>query len=187
MASLTSVGAKNFHTHAMDGLFFANVAIEFASLGWEGEKNGLIQSKLHLYALAIEVAFKSLALRSGATLEECKVASHRVSRQIELVEKHGVVVPNELKKRLSDDKWFHKMLFMTRYPEVMRAPMNFENTLFFHSNYPEMIAAILEIPCDAPLGFEKGSALDEIHNKFLYAKESQAKVARIYGRKTPKS
>ena len=157
MASLTSVGAKNFHTHAMDGLFFANVAIEFASLGWEGEKNGLIQSKLHLYALAIEVAFKSLALRSGATLEECKVASHRVSRQIELVEKHGVVVPNELKKRLSDDKWFHKMLFMTRYPEVMRAPMNFENTLFFRSKTPTMLETLITASQNKMTGHERFS------------------------------
>lgn len=169
MASLTSVGAKAFHKHAIDGLQFADVAIQFAALGWEAEKNGLIKPRLHRYALAIEVAFKSLALRSGATLDECKKTGHYISKQIELVQKHGVLVPETLKKRLSDDKWFRKMLFMTRYPEMLRAPMTFENTLFFHSNYPEMIAAILEIPCDAPLGFEKGSALDEIENKLQYS------------------
>lgn len=37
-----------------------------------------------------------------------------------------------------------KMLFMRRYPEVLREQMTFENTLFFHGNFPEMIAEILK-------------------------------------------
>lgn len=147
--------------HSFDGLLFAKAAIEFAALGLLAEKGRKIAVQLHLYALALEIAFKSLALRAGATPEECKqVAGHKISKMIAMIEAKGVTVPPDLKRRLNDDDWFRKMLGI-RYPVFIAKP-TVENTLFFHKNYPEMIAAILEIPCDAPLTFTGRSALAEI-------------------------
>jgi hypothetical protein len=161
--------------HGLDGMQFANSAIEFAALAWEAEKHGIVGSRLHLYALAIELALKSLALRSGATPGECKsVAGHKISAMIRLVEGRGVIVCKDLQLRLNDDKWFQMML-ATRYPVFIVNPA-FEDTLFFHKRYPETIAEILEIPCDSPLSFEGDSALNEI--KTLLARK-RSRTARL--------
>lgn len=144
----------------VDGKRFANAAIEFTALAMEGEKAGIIGTRLHLYALAIEVAFKSLAIRSGSSPMECKKASHAISKMVAIIESYGTVVPDSLKRRLNDDRWFKKMLD-TRYPNFPEVP-SLEETLFFHRNYPEMIAEILEIPCSGELAFDGGSALKEI-------------------------
>lgn len=144
-----------------DGHGFARAAVEFAAMAWAAEQSGkVVSSRLHLYALAIELGFKSLALRIGATPADCKTASHRISEMVRLVEKHGVIVPTDITRRLNDDEWFRKMLG-SRYPIYIANP-TLENTLFFHSNYPETIAGVLEIPCLCPLAFEGGSALGEI-------------------------
>ena len=73
---------------------------------------------------------------------------------IELVERHGPAIPQNLKQRLDDDAWFKSMLG-ARYP-TMGA------TVFVHSNYPKMIAEILEIEVSSPLRFEGGSASAEL-------------------------
>lgn len=133
----------------------------FAALALEAERAGIIGTRLHLYALAIEVAFKSLAIRSGSSPAECKRgAGHRISKMIEIIESQGTAVPESLKRRLNNDRWF-KMMLETRYPNYPSNP-TLENTLFFHSNYPEIIAEILEIPCPGELGFAGGSAWNEI-------------------------
>jgi|ERR1044071_102797 hypothetical protein len=158
--------------HGPDGMSFANAAVEFAALGWEAEQCGIVSAQLHLYALSIELAFKSLALRVGATLAECKKSGHRVSEIIRLIESRGIKIPAALKRRLNNDKWFQKMLG-TRYPVLIANP-TIENTVFFHKDYPEMIAGILEIPCSSPLGFEGNSALHEIKT-LLSSKRAKGK------------
>ena len=147
--------------HSVDGMLFANSAIGFTALAWLGEQAGIVlDARLHLYALAIELSFKSLALRSGATPGECKKAGHRISEVIRLIENRGVEVPAGLKQRLNHDDWFKKML-KVRYPIKIDNP-SLDETVFFHKNYPEMIAAILEIPCACPLHYADGGAIGEI-------------------------
>lgn len=163
--------------YVIDGVLFSNEAVEFAALGLIARRNGCLRPQLHLYAIAIELAFKSLALRVGATLKECKDASHKISEMIKLVEQYGVTVPNDLKRR-SDDIWFKNLLLLSRYPSLNRSN-SLDEMLLLHRNYPkiylEMIASILEIPCICPLHFEGGSALTEITNR-LDVKEDKSNV-----------
>ena len=149
-------------TEILDGLMFAQTAIQFASLGLTAGKASWTTPQVHLYALAIELAFKSLAIRSGATVQECKKAGHRVSRMIALIEGKGTFVTERIKTRLSDDIWFNSFLFLSRYPTFTNRNTSLENTIFLHSDYPQMIATILEVPCKWQLGFNEGSALCEI-------------------------
>jgi hypothetical protein len=150
----------------MDANGFINAAIEFTALGIIAaqSKKGL-GTKYHLFALGIELAFKALALRCGATPAECKKkCCHRVTDMIALCGKLGAKIPASLKRRLNDDHWFKKMLD-TRYPTFNLSP-TFKETLFVHSNYPEMIAEILSIHAPVKIRFEGGSALSEIKSKY---------------------
>jgi len=147
-----------------DGVCFAHTAVQFAALALTaGEKKWSFPQN-HLYALAIELSFKSLALRSGATVDECRSAGHDPSKIMELIEKHGTSVPTRLKTRLSDKQWFHAFLFMSRYPAPSELNTSLDKTIFLHPDYPEMIAEILEAPCRWPLSFESGGALGEMRN-----------------------
>jgi len=148
----------------LDGVHFAHEAVEFAALALIAKGNGWKHPELHLYALAIELSFKSLALRSGATPEQCKKASHRISDMIALIETCGTRVPQRLKDRLSDDRWFKSFLLLTRYPVVSEQNSSIDTTIFLHPDYPEMIAEILEAPCTWSLSFEGGNALSEIQS-----------------------
>jgi len=149
----------------LNGVGFAHGAVEFAAIGLIAGQNGCLNSQLHLFAVAIELAFKSIALLAGASLDDCKSASHSISKMIRLIERHGVNVPERLKTRLGDDKWFKKFLLLTRYPELV-PPTSLDKTITLHNDYPEMIAAILEIQCHCPLEFERGNALAEITGRF---------------------
>jgi hypothetical protein len=171
MPSYSSVGGKimpDFSSpQGINGLFFANAATEFASLGCIAEQNGLIGAKLHLFSLAIELAFKSLALRSGATVGQCKAANHTVSKMISLTESFGISIPSLIKRKLSDDKSFRDRLNGTRYPVF-----NPKEIITYHKNYTEMIAEILEIPCPRTLTFKGGSALAEIKQQVIALKQT---------------
>src|SRR5437773_1032554 len=101
--------------HSLDGMKLSNLVVEFTAMAILGAEANVSWSNLHLYALAIELAFKSLALRAGALPADCKKAGHKVSEMIGLVEKYGVPVPESLKQRLNNDKQFKSMLD-TRYP-----------------------------------------------------------------------
>lgn len=146
-----------------DGLCFAQNAIEFASLGLILEQKLISEQKvlgaasINLYTMAIELAFKSLALRSGATVSDCKKASHNISEIISLIEKHKIKMPELLDRKLNNDESFKSRLFGTRYPVF-----DPDEIITYHKNYPEMIAEILEIPCPIPLKFTGGSALVEL-------------------------
>jgi hypothetical protein len=118
--------------------------------------------QIHLYALAIELAFKSLAIRSGASVDECRGTRHYLSKMIALIEKHGTTVSARIKTRLSDDRWFRSFLLLSRYPALSELNTSLDNTIFLHPDYPEMIAEILENPCPLPLDFAGGNALAEI-------------------------
>ena len=142
--------AANFAEHGSQGMLYANAAIEFAALGQLG-----LDTRYHLFALAIELAFKSLALRVGATPDECRTANHKISKMIGLIENHGLKIPDEIKQRLNNDECFKSIIIDARYPQWGTGPI-------VHSNYPEMVAQILEISCDSPLSFEGGSASAEI-------------------------
>lgn len=150
-----------------DGLLFAQNAMEFASVGFIleqkriSEQQGLGAASINLYSMAIELAFKSLALRSGATVSDCKKASHNISEMIFLIQKHQIKIPELLDRKLNCDESFKSRLFGTRYPVF--AP---DKVISYHKNYPEMIAEILEIPCPIPLKFTGGSALAEL-KKFV--------------------
>ena len=148
--------------NVMDGLKFAHSAVQFASLALTAGKNGWPMPQCHLYALAIELAFKSLAIRSGASIDECRGTRHYLSKMIALIEKHGTVVSDRIKTRLSDDSWFRSFLLLSRYPALSVLNTSLDNTIFLHPDYPEMIAEILEMPCPLPLDFSGGSALAEI-------------------------
>jgi hypothetical protein len=164
MSSIAFVSGQKqpvLEKHSTDGMLFANAAIGFTALAWLGEQaNIILTARLHLYALAIDLSFKSLALRSGATPGECKKAGHRISEMIRLIESRGVVLPERLKQRLNDDEWFTKMVNV-RYPIMIPNP-SLREMVFFHKNYPEMIAQILEIPCACPLRYAEGGAIGEI-------------------------
>ena len=162
-----------------DGISFAHTAVQFASLGLVALQNKWSFPQYHLYALAIELAFKSLALRSGATVGECRVAGHDPTKMIELIERYGTTVPIRLKTRLSDKKWYHAFLFMSRYPAPSELNTSLDKTIFLHPDYPEMIADLLEIRCRWPLSFERGSALAEIKNpppRMTFAKFTETRA-----------
>ena len=149
MASL--IVQREVNVNNLEGVLYADAAIEFAALGQLANV-----SKYHLFALAIELAFKSVALRSGASRDQCKnSAGHSVSKIIAFIESLGATVSADLKRKLMDDAWFASML-SDRYPKIGAGP-------FVHSNYQELVAEILEIECAAaPLQFEGGSAFAEI-------------------------
>ena len=148
----------------MDGLFFAHTAVQFAALAISADQKNWGFPRTHLYALAIELSFKSLALRSGANIEQCRKAGHDPSKMIELIEQCGTIVSDRLKTRLADKEWFHAFLFMSRYPAVSELNSSLEKTILLHSDCLEMIAEILETACRWPLSFERGSALEELRN-----------------------
>lgn len=140
-----------------DGLLFANRAMEFTSLGCLAEQRRMVAVSVNLYSTAIELAFKSLALRSGATLDECKTANHNISKILILIQGFNIKIPEHLDRKLNDDKSFKNRLLGTRY-----TVFNPKEIITYHKNYPEMIAEILEIPCPIPLKFSDGSALAEL-------------------------
>jgi hypothetical protein len=172
MPSFSSVSGKSMtdffsSPQGMIGLSFARASTEFTSLGCIAEQNGLIGAKLHLFSIAIELAFKSLALRSGATVSQCKAANHTISKMITLTESFGISIPALIKRKLSDDKSFRDRLNGTRYPVFSS-----KEIITYHKNYPEMIAEILEIPCPRPLTFKGGSALAEIRQQVIALKQT---------------
>lgn len=83
---------------------------------------------------------------------------------IELIERCGTTVPTRLKVRLPHKQWFNAFLLMSRYPAISELNTSEDNTIFLHSDYPEMIAEILEAHCKWPLSFKGDSALEEIRN-----------------------
>lgn len=154
-----------------DGLLFAQNAMEFAGLGFILEQklntskkiigyvsiNPTSSASINLYSMSIELALKSLALRSGATVQQCKEASHNISEIFALIQKFNIKIPEILDRKLNDDKSFKNRLFGTRYPVFDPSEI-----ITYHKNYPEMIAEILEIPCLIPLKFTGGSAMAEL-------------------------
>jgi hypothetical protein len=74
-----------------------------------------------------------------------------------LIQQFKVKIPENLDRKLNDDKSFKSRLFGTRYPAF-----DPDDVITYHKNYPEMIAEILEIPCPIPLKFSGGSALAEL-------------------------
>ncbi len=145
-----------------DGVHFAHAAVRFANLGATAAEKSWDIQQYHLYALAIELGLKSLAIRSGATQDECRKAGHRPTVVIALIERYGTAVPEPLKTYLGDDKWFKAFLLLTRYPAISELNTSDDKTIFLHSDYPELIAAILEVPCKWPLHFEQPNALAEV-------------------------
>jgi hypothetical protein len=139
-----------------DGLSFAQRAMEFASLGFIAEQKRMVAVSVNLYSVAIELAFKSLALRSGATVSQCEKAGHGISKILSLIQSFNVIIPEYLDRKLNDDKSFKNRLLGTRY-----TVFDSKEAITFHKNYPEMIAEILEIRCPIPLKFADGSALAE--------------------------
>lgn len=148
----------------LDGVSYAHTAIQFAALALQAGSREWNFPKDHLFALAIELSFKSMALRSGATVAECRSAGHDPQKMITLIEKHGANVPARLKTRLSDKQWFQAFLFMSRYPALSELNTSLDKTIFLHADYPEMIAEILEANCRWSLSFEAGGALAHIKN-----------------------
>ncbi|WP_396263413.1 hypothetical protein [Haloferula sp. A504] len=153
---------RNLPMSVIDGVSYAHTAIQFAALALVAGERQWGFPKDHLFALAIELAFKSLALRSGSTVIECRSAGHDPEKMIALIEKHGATVPTRLKTRLSDKEWFKAFLFMSRYPALSELNTSLEKTIFLHPDYPEMIAEILEADCRWPLSFDPGGALHQI-------------------------
>ena len=152
---------RNVSMSVCDGISFAHTAVQFAALALKAGRHNWHFPQIHLFALAIELGFKSLALRSGATVAECKNAGHNPSKMIALIEQHGGVVPARIKQRLADKEWFQAFLFMSRYPALSELNSSLDKSILLHSDYPEMISEILEAPCRWPLSFERGSALQE--------------------------
>lgn len=153
----------------MDGVHFAHQAVEFAHLGFIAETKEMKRPQYHLFALAIELSLKSLAIRSDATPSECKKAGHKLADLIQLIENKGTTVPDSIKIRISDDDWFKSFFLLSRYPVISEEmeslkEKSLKNSLLLHDNYPGMIAEILETPCKWPLEFERGSAIEEIKN-----------------------
>lgn len=157
----------------MDACGFANAAIEFAALGIIAQKGRAHGTHYHLFALSIELAFKSLALRFGATPAQCKKAcGHKLTEMIKLCESLGAKIPKDLKRQLSNDEWFKKMLD-TRYPVFVLSP-TIKETLFVHSNYPQLIANILSIDAPVILTFDGGGAYEEIRKRFTSRNEQNS-------------
>lgn len=150
-----------------DGLLFAQRAMEFMSLGCIAEQRHMVAVSVNLYSIAIELAFKSLALRSGATVSQCEKAGHKISKILSLIQSFNIKIPEPLDRKLNDDKSFRNRLLGTRY-----TVFDPKEVITYHKNYPEMITAILEIPCPIPLKFSNGSALAEL--KKLVASLKQA-------------
>jgi hypothetical protein len=96
-------------------------------------------------------------LRAGATVNDCKKASHNISEMISLIQKHQIKIPELLDRKLNNDESFKNRLFGTRYPVF-----DPDEVITYHKNYPEMVAEILEIPCPIPLKFMDGSAMAEL-------------------------
>lgn len=146
--------------HSIDGMTFANAAIEFAALAWEAEKVGILTSRLHLYALAIELACKSLALRLGATPDQCKKACHKIEKMISLIESLGGIVSEDIKRRVNEERIFQGLVG-TRYP-IWRESTGIDDCVLIPSDLVGLVAAILDTPCASPLTFRGGGALAEI-------------------------
>jgi hypothetical protein len=140
-----------------DGLLFAKTAMEFTSLGCIAERKHMVAVSVNLYSIGIELAFKSLALRSGATVNQCEKAGHKISKILTLIQSFNIKIPEHLDRKLNNDKSFKNRLLGTRY-----TVFNPKEVITYHKNYPEMITAILEIPCPIPLKFSDGSALAEL-------------------------
>ena len=96
-----------------DGLLFANTAMQFTSLARIAELNKMVAVSVDLYTMAIEIAFKSLALRAGATLEDCEKAGHNITKLFALIERLGVKIPAMLDRKLNDPKSFKTRLLDT--------------------------------------------------------------------------
>lgn len=155
---------------ALAGLMYADNAICFTAFGiMSGQHKKSSIARFHLFALAIESALKSLALRSGATLDECKAAGHYITKMIALSERHGSTLSKALKLRLSDDDWFKDFFLLSRYPKLGPGPL-------FHKNYPEMIEQLLETRCRYKLKFDGGSAKAEIGLRIRCFNESACVV-----------
>ena len=144
-------------TEGADGLLFANTAMQFTSLARIAELNKMVAVSVHLYTMAIEIAFKSLALRAGATLKDCEKTGHNITKLFAMIERHGVKIPPMLDRKLNDPKSFKTRLLGTRY-----TVFNPKDVITYHKNYFEMLAEILEIPCPRPLQFTGKSALAEL-------------------------
>jgi hypothetical protein len=153
-----------------DGLLFANTAMQFTSLGCIAEQKPMVAVSVNLYSIAIELAFKSLALRSGATVSQCEKASHKISKILSLIQSFKIKIPEHLDRKLNDDKSFKNRLLGTRY-----TVFNPKDIITYHKNYPEMIAEILEIPCPIPLKFDGGSALAELKKLVISLKQPAQK------------
>ena len=69
----------------LDGLRYAHASVDFAALAIISRGMRSAMPEHHLYVLSIELAFKSMALRVGATDKECRAASHRISKMIALI------------------------------------------------------------------------------------------------------
>jgi hypothetical protein len=150
-----------------DGLLFAQRAMEFMSLGCVAEKRRMVAVSVNLYSIAIELAFKSLALRSGATVSQCEKAGHKISKILSLIQSFNIKIPEHLDRKLNDDKSFRNRLLCTRY-----TVFDPKEVITYHKNYPEMITAILEIPCPIPLKFSNGSALAELEKLVASLKQA---------------
>jgi hypothetical protein len=131
--------------------------MQFTSLGCIAEQKRMVAVSVNLYSIAIELAFKSLALRSGATVSQCEKAGHSISKILSLIRSFNIKIPEHLDRKLNDDKSFKNRLLGTRY-----TVFDPRAVITYHKNYPEMIAEILEIPCPTPLKFADGSALAEL-------------------------
>jgi hypothetical protein len=126
-------------------------------LGYIAEEKHMVAASVNLYSIAVELAFKSLALRSGATASRCKKAGHKISEILSLIQSFNIKIPKHLDRKLNDDKSFINRLLGTRY-----TVFDSKEIITYHRNYPEMIAEILEIPCQLPLKFDGGSAIAEL-------------------------
>ena len=76
--------------------------MEFASLGFIAEQKRMVAVSVNLYSVAIELAFKSLALRSGATVSQCEKAGHRISKILSLIQSFNIKIPEHLDRKLND-------------------------------------------------------------------------------------
>jgi hypothetical protein len=139
----------------IEGLLWADNAVNCAAVGLIAEKRRFRGSGgLYFFAMGIELALKSVARRNGVSEAECKAASHRIAQVINLVEKSGTKLPDQLKSKLNDDDWF-SALFGSRYPGLKK-------DIFFGKDYEDVVASILELPSKHPLSFDGGSARAEI-------------------------
>lgn len=75
----------------MDGIMFAQTAVQFAALAIAAGQRQWSFPRVHLHALAIELGFQSLALRSGAFAVSIPAASdwHWASLEVHCVRPPG--------------------------------------------------------------------------------------------------